>query len=210
MAVRTSQQLQQLFQKSKEEKEKKALELQELKKLKKKESAKKYRETHREEIRLAGAIYRAQNQKKLKEYQLKYRETHKDIAKEYQEQYRKKQKDLLKPTDEETISQPPVRTKKQVKELCQQWLNNLKKKEPYLEGFKLYCNQLMQKSLENELFMGRRKLITTEEEKQIKSPMQKVEEKALTLIANATTNEERKRIEEQLYYAKLRYKYSYL
>ena len=184
--VRTSQQLQQLFQKSKEEKEKQQLELQELKRLKKREKDKRYRETHREKIKLYQLVYREKNKESQREYQKQYREAHKDIAKEYQEQYRKKQKDLLNPT-ENSIVKPPVTTKKQVQEMYQKWLKNLKDREPYLKGFKQYCNQLMQKSIENEM----RTKLTTEEVKQFKSPMQKLEEKAQMLINNAKTAEEK-------------------
>lgn len=289
MAIRTTQQLQQLFQKSKEQKEKQALELQELKKLKKKESAKKYRETHREQIRLGQAIYRAKNKEKLNAYQAEYRQKEENRLKniQYQEQYRKKQKDLLKPTDEEVVVvQPPVKTKKQVKEIYQTWLDNLKTKEPYLEGYKLYLNQLMQTSIEKQ--MGRKKLTIEQiinkyqtmvdnfnelKEKLKKDPnneelktqfskiknltynfksqhqielknektpaeliktnqingdkinecqqlklhlsnnchkLQLIEEKAKQMIASTTDPKEIKSIEERLYYAKLRAKYSYI
>lgn len=199
MAVRTSQQLQQLFQKSKEEKEKQALERKELKKIKNRENQKKYRETHREEIKLSQALYRAKNKEKLNAYQAEYRQKEENRLKsiQYQEQYRKKRKDLLKPTDEEVTLQPPVKTKKQVKEIYQKWLKNLQDKQPYLTGFKLYCNQLMQKSLENELFMGRRKLTIQE----IKDKYQTMTDNYASLKQKrkqSQTNEEIKEINEQL------------
>lgn len=212
MSIRTSQQLQQLFQKSKEEKEKQALEKQEIRKLKEKEYQREYRLKHREERRLYQTAYRLTERslEYQKQYQATYRETHKEEAREYQQQYRNN--DLLKPTGEETISQPPVKTKKQVKKIYQQWLDNLKNREPYLEGYKLYLNKLMQTSIEKELIMGRKKKTTPTEEIKVpvKTSFQRLEEKAKILMEQAQTVEEKKKIEEQLYYAKLRYKYSFI
>ena len=218
--IRTSQQLQQLFQKSKEEKEKQTLEKQELMRLKRSESQKKYRDKHKVEAKLYFLLYRQKNKERLRAYQAEYRKREgnreKNIA--YQEIYRQNHKEI-RVIDEntntvkrvsESIESPQIKSKKQVKELYQKWLKNLQIMEPHLTGFKLYCNQLMQKSIERELNMRKKETTPTEEIQQpVKTQFQRLEEKAKSLMEQASTTEERKRIEEQLYYAKLRYKYSH-
>lgn len=261
--IRTSQQLQELFRKRKEEKLKQ-------KELLKKARVKEYHQQHREEIREYQRNYRLQHSAELQQKAKVYRDNHREYFREY---WRNRQKGI--PTKKiDTYQQPPVKTKKQVKELYQKWLQQLQEREPFLTGEQLHWNQLMQNSVQKTLDnMGRNKLTITEirdkhyaitdsllqlQEKRkqaktddekneltrriskqkaslanfksryahelgldkddetkidfrgstVKTAMQRLEEKANTLIAQAKTIEEKKKIEEQLYYAKLRYKYA--
>lgn len=152
MAIRTSEQLQAMFQASRERKEQER---------KHKEAQKRYRDKHKEQERLYFALYREKNKERLRAYQAEYRKREGNREKNilYQQIYRQTHKEIRVIDDEtntvkrvsETIELPPVKSKKQVKELYQKWLDNLKIRETYLTGIRLYFNQLMQKSIEEEL-----------------------------------------------------------
>lgn len=197
--IRTSQQLQQLFQKSKEEKEKQTLEKQELMRLKRSESQKKYRDKHKVEAKLYFLLYRQKNKERLRAYQAEYRKREgnreKNIA--YQEIYRQNHKEI-RVIDEntntvkrvsESIESPPIKSKKQLKELYQKWLKNLQIMEPHLTGFKLYCNQLMQESLKQTL-MGRKKLSIEQVRDKVKDLQELIAD--LQERRRQTTNDEEK------------------
>ena len=292
--IRTSQQLQELFRKRKEEK----LKQKELEKQKKKEQLKQYQKEYQRNYRRNynrledpsyiqyQKEYREEHKEKYLEYQRKYREKHREEHRLQQKAYRERNKEYYREYDRlrrqkiklsiEDYTLPPVTSREQVIQIYEDWLSQLKQREQFLDGFKLYINQLMQSSVQKTLDnMGRnhltiaeikdkqlaisdslqelkekRKHASTEEEKNdltsrikkqkaslsnfnsryaqqlglnkndddetknffkgsnVHSAMQRLEEKANTLIAQAKTIEEKKRIEEQLYYAKLRYKYS--
>lgn len=247
-----------LRQKAKEEEEKKLL---------KKARVKEYHQQHREEIREYQRNYRLQHSAELQQKAKVYRDNHREYYREY---WRNRQKGI--PTKKiDTYQQPPVKTKKQVKELYQKWLQQLQEREQFLTGEKLHWNQLMQNSLKQTL-MGRNKLsieqvrdkvkdlqeliadlqerrrqTTNDEEKNdltkkialangnlstykrrykslfpkpkeekplitrsvVRNKLEEIEQKAKQMMALASTDEERKVIEQQLYYTRLRYKYSY-
>ena len=136
MSIRTSEQLKELFQKTKEkklqEREKQKIALEEYKQL----YQKLYREKHREEIKQKAKIYREKNREFIRAY---------DKARHHKQP-------LPNKDDFETIL-PPVTSKKQVKEIYNNWLQQLRGREQYLTGEKLKYNQLMQESI-----MGRNKL----------------------------------------------------
>ena len=139
MSIRTSEQLKALFQQRKE--------INERKKAFKPKTEK-------------------EKQDYQKQYQKQYRESHKEYAKEKAKQYREKHREYLKEyhkawyhnqqkpqiTD---FPPPPVKTKKQVKEIYDNWLQQLQIREQYLiSPISLYINALMQESI----IMGRYKL----------------------------------------------------
>jgi len=247
-----------LRQKAKEEEQKKLL---------KKARVKEYHQQHREEIREYQRNYRLQHSAELQQKAKVYRDNHREY---YQEYWRNRQKGI--PTKKlDDYVQPPVKSKKQAKELYQKWLQQLKEREPFVTGEKLHWNQLMQDSLKQTL-MGRKKLsieqvrdkvkdlqeliadlqerrrqTTNDAEKNdltkkialangnlstykrkykslfpkpkeekplitrsiVRNKLEEIEQKAKQMMALASTDEERKVIEQQLYYTRLRYKYSY-
>lgn len=133
-----------LLQKAKEEEQKKLL---------KKARVKEYHQQHREEIREYQRNYRLQHSAELQQKAKVYRDNHREYYREY---WRNRQKGI--PTKKlDDYVQPPVKSKKQVKELYQKWLQQLQEREPFLTGEKLLWNQLMQNSLKQTL-MGRKKL----------------------------------------------------
>lgn len=110
------------------------------------------------------------NKQYQKEYQKKYRETHKDYAREKAKQYRETHREYLneyykaryhnKPKPQVTdFPPPPVKTKKQVREIYANWLQELQTREQFLTSpIAIYINSLMQESIKNTLQMGRNKL----------------------------------------------------
>ncbi|WP_295590179.1 hypothetical protein [uncultured Methanobrevibacter sp.] len=133
-----------LRQKAKEEEEKKLL---------KKARVKEYHQQHREEIREYQRNYRLQHSAELQQKAKVYRDNHREYYREY---WRNRQKGI--PTKKlDTYQQPPVKSKKQAKEIYQKWLQQLQEREQFLTGEKLHWNQLMQESLKQTL-MGRNKL----------------------------------------------------
>lgn len=133
-----------LLQKAKEEEQKKLL---------KKARVKEYHQQHREEIREYQRNYRLQHSAELQQKAKVYRDNHREYYREY---WRNRQKGI--PTKKlDTYQQPPVKSKKQVKEIYQKWLQQLQEREQFLTGEKLHWNQLMQESLKQTL-MGRNKL----------------------------------------------------
>ncbi len=135
MGIRTSEQLKALFLQRKEINERKKAFKPKTEKEKQdyqKQYQKQYRESHKEYA---------------KEKSKQYRETHREFLREY---YRARYHNQPKPiiTD---FPPPPIKTKKQLKELYSNWLQQLKEREKYLTGEALQFNQLMQISIE----MGR-------------------------------------------------------
>ena len=238
----------------------------EKKQLQQKAYLKQYREEHKEYYKEYQRNYRLQHSAELQQKAKVYRDNHREY---YQEYWRNRQKGI--PTKKlDDYVQPPVKSKQQVKEIYQKWLQQLQEREPFLTGEHLYWNQLMQNSLK-ETLMGRnkhtmaeikdrildyqerltdlqtklqtageddkndlkRKIASTkvnlskykssvkprlprEHHKEpiparnaIKAKLQEIEEKAKQMMALATSDDEIKIIEQQLYYTRLRYKYSY-
>ena len=240
----------------------------EKKKLQQKAYLKQYREEHKEYYKEYQRNYRLQHSAELQQKAKVYRDNHREY---YQEYWRNRQKGI--PTKKlDDYVQPPVKSKQQVKELYQKWLQQLQEREPFLTGEHLHWNQLMQESLKQTL-MGRKKLsieqvhtkinelqelitdlqerrrqTTNDDEKNdltrkialangnlstykrrykslfpkpkeekplitrsiVRNKLEEIEQKAKQMMALAKTDEEIKIIEQQLYYTKLRYKYSYI
>ena len=132
-----------LRQKEKEEQQKKLF---------RKTYIKQYREEHKEYYKEYQRNYRLEHSAELQQKAKVYRDNHREY---YQEYWRNRQKGV--PTKKlDDYVQPPVKSKKQVKELYQKWLQQLKEREPFVTGEFLKWNKLMQAAIE-ETLMGRRK-----------------------------------------------------
>lgn len=143
MGIRTSEQLKALFQQRKEINERKKAFKPKTEKEKQdyqKQYQKQYRESHKE--------YAQQKSKQ-------YRETHREYLNEYHKaRYHNQPKPQV--TD---FPPPPVKTKKQVREIYANWLQELQTREQFLTSpIAIYINSLMQESIKNTLQMGRNKL----------------------------------------------------
>lgn len=113
---------------------------------------KQYREEHKEYYKEYQRNYRLQHSDELQQKAKVYRDNHREYYREY---WRNRQKGI--PTKKlDDYVQPPVKSKQQVKELYQKWLQQLQEREPFLTGEHLKWNQLMQNSLK-ETLMGRNK-----------------------------------------------------
>lgn len=155
------------------------------KKLFRKTYIKQYREEHKEYYKEYQRNYRLEHSAELQQKAKVYRDNHREY---YQEYWRDRQKGI--PTKKlDDYVQPPVKSKKQVKEIYQKWLQQLQEREPFLTGEKLLWNQLMQDSLKQTL-MGRKKLSIEQVRDKVKDLQELIAD--LQERRRQTTNDEEK------------------